>query len=170
MNRLRVALDQNFPVTIVGALQKSIIETELTHVTAIDPRFALVDDDELIRLLWLRGWDLLATCDHHMLDEPRVLATILQTKMTVVAAVGQGHDYVAASGLLLAHLPHIAHEFRKDVPQVWQLRVGRKPPDDPWNLLDRVAKRQTSATSQSLYASHKRSNAALRHDPFAGSK
>lgn len=162
---LRIALDHNFPVPIVSALGDAIVEAALVPVGRIDRRLTTLDDDQLIRALWLRDFHVFVTCDHHMLDQPRVLAVVLQTKMTVIAAMGQGDDRVAASGLVLAHLPHIARQFRKDVAQVWRLNVGRKPAEEPWVVLEKLAKRE-STSAKALYTKHSLSRAELTRDPL----
>lgn len=122
--RLRVALDHYFPIPIVRAMSDAVVEAELSPVSEIDSRFVRLDDATLVHALARRGWSAMVTCDANMLALPSVLARILQTRMTVVAALGQGHDPVASTGLVLAHLPHIVARHREDTPQVWRLRVG----------------------------------------------
>lgn len=162
--RLRVALDHNFPVPIVDALQPAILD-DLVPIMRIDRRMAELDDHDVVRAVARRGFHILVSCDRDMMSVPRVLATVMQTKLTVVVAAGQGHDHVAASGLVLAHLPHIAHDYRADDAQVFVLRAGRQPPKQPWDLLDDVARRRHTS-AQSLYESVKLSKRELERDPL----
>lgn len=163
--RLRVALDHNFPIPIVRAMSDAVVEAELSPVSEIDSRFVRLDDAALVHALARRGWSAMVTCDANMLALPSVLARILQTRMTVVAALGQGHDPVASTGLVLAHLPHIVARHREDTPQVWRLRVGRRPHDDPWDLLSKLAERART-TARALYETHKLSQPDLSRDPL----
>jgi hypothetical protein len=53
-----------------------------------------------------------------MLQLPRELAAMMQTKLTVVVAEGSGHDPVKATGLLFAHLGGIAQATDPNLAQV----------------------------------------------------
>lgn len=161
---LRIALDHNFPRPLVEPLAPAIVEATLHPVARVDPRMTTLDDDALIRALWLRGYQMFVTCDGRMLDEPSVLGITLQTKMSVVA-VGQGHDPVAASGLLLAFLPHLAKSYRADEAQVWRLRVGRREPEDIWARLQRLGGGAPGA-GKALYESVRLTPKVLRTDPL----
>lgn len=113
---LRIALDHNFPTPIVDALATGIVEAELVPIARSDPRMADLDDHDVVRAAWKRGF--LVSCDHDMFEQPLVLATILQTRISSVVALGQGHDHIAASGLLLAHLPSILRRYDPDAAQL----------------------------------------------------
>lgn len=138
------ALDRNFPTPIVEALQEFQFAAELVRIDRIDPRMALLDDWELLVVLHQheRPWDGLITTDSSMLQLPRELAAMMQTKLTVVVAEGSGHDPVKATGLLFAHLGGVAKNTDPDVAQVWRLRTATRPADDPWKLFSNVAQHQ----------------------------
>ncbi len=162
---LRIALDHNFPIPIVDAMATGIAEAELVPISRIDRRLTTLEDHDVVRAVSRREFDVLVSCDHDMFQEPMVLTAILQTRMSVVAALGQGHDRIAAAGLVLAHLPNLARRFRKDEAQLFKLRVGHPAPTDPWDELDRLARRGGTDARQ-LYDSMKLDEAMLRRDPI----
>ena len=53
--------------------------------------------------------------DAAMLDNPRVIAVVDQLKLTLVICAEIGHYLIAATGLLLAHLPRVANRHRSDL-------------------------------------------------------
>ena len=95
------ALDHNFPRPIVDALVEFSVEAELVRVDQIDDRMPDLDDWELLLALHHhdRAWDGLITTDSSMLQQPRELAVRLQTRLTLVVAMGSGHDPLKATGL-----------------------------------------------------------------------
>jgi hypothetical protein len=88
------ALDQNFPEPIVAALGEYIVEAELTPLRQIDTQLAELDDWELLVALvhHERPWDGLITPDSGMLRQPREVAAVRQTNLTLVVAHDAGHD------------------------------------------------------------------------------
>lgn len=58
-----------------------------------------------------------------MLWLPETVAVVEQTGLSVVVCAGAGHDPIMASGLLLAHLPHVAKRHRKGSPQIWTFKA-----------------------------------------------
>lgn len=158
---LRLALDQSFPTPIIEALREYILETKLASVREIDKRLPTLDDWELLLALHQTGeWDGLVTTDAAMLALPREMSVLLQTKLTLVVTEGAGNDPIRATGLLLAHLPNICRRSRPDEAQVWRLRVGHPPHEDPWKLLDQIAKK-TGGTAKSLYQGYRLSKQDL---------
>jgi hypothetical protein len=131
------ALDHNFPDPIVEALRDFQAEAELVRVDQINPRMSELDDWELLLALYHdeRPWDGLITTDSSMLTQAPELATLLQTKLTLVVAAEAGHNPVRASGLLFAHLAWICQRTRPDIPQAWTLRATSRPHTEPWELL-----------------------------------
>jgi hypothetical protein len=101
-----------------------------------------------------------------MTSLPRELAVLCQTKLTLVVAVGAGHDPIMATGLVLAHISNICNRTRRDRAQVWRLRTVGNPADDPWKYLTRLAERRGS-TAQQLYAQEKLSPEELARSPLA---
>jgi hypothetical protein len=77
-----------------------------------------------------------------MLRQPRELAVLIQTRLTLVVALASGHDPVKASGLLFAYLAGICKRAEPDKPQVWQLNAADRAGEDAWNVLRRVADHQ----------------------------
>jgi hypothetical protein len=74
------------------------------------------------------GYEGLVTCDENMLWLPETVAVVEQTGLSVVVCAGAGHDPIMASGLLLAHLPHVAKRHRKGSPQIWTLKAVDRGP------------------------------------------
>ena len=137
------ALDQGFPQNILEALRASVREAELVWIGKIDPALSTVEDWELLLRLSRhdRPWDGLITTDDSMLNLPKEMVVLHQTRLTLVVTESAGHDPVTATGLLLAHLPHICKETDRTKAQVWCLRTHRKPAEDPWVYLNSWAKR-----------------------------
>jgi hypothetical protein len=163
----RFALDQNFPQPIVDVLREFMTEAELVAVGDIDPRLTDIDDWEVLLALHHHGgdWDGLITTDSGMLSLPRELSVLLQTKLTLVVADAAGHDPLKATGLVLTYLPWIAAHTQPDLAQVWVLRSGNKPHDDPWTWMTKLAgRRGTSAAA--LYAEEKLAAEELARNPL----
>jgi hypothetical protein len=165
------ALDQNFPQPIIDALSTYLEgEAELVPLGDIDPRLTRdMDDWEVLLSLHHheRPWDGLITTDEGMLRLPRELATLMQTKLTLVVAVEAGHDPLKATGLLLLHLPGVCRLTRPDVPQVWVLRApGQYEHTEPWDVFKRVAEHQ-NRDPQDLMTESRLSPADLAWDPLA---
>jgi hypothetical protein len=138
------ALDHNFPQPIVNALAEFQVDAELVRVDVIDPRMADLDDWELLLALHLdeQPWDGLITTDNSMLNQPRELAVLMQTKLTLVVADASGHDPLKASGLLFAYLAGICKRTDPDVSQLWKLNAVDRPAENPWETFKRVAEHQ----------------------------
>lgn len=119
------ALDQNFPDPIVAVLSDFQADANLVRVDQVDPRMADLEDWELLLALHhdASRWDGLITTDSSMLNQGPELAALIQTKLTLVAAVESGHNPVKASGLLFAYLGGICKRTRTDTPQVWTLNA-----------------------------------------------
>jgi alkanesulfonate monooxygenase SsuD/methylene tetrahydromethanopterin reductase-like flavin-dependent oxidoreductase (luciferase family) len=103
------ALDQNFPAPIVSVLTEYQEDAELVRVSSIDSRLADLDDWEILLALHNhdRQWDGLITNDTSMLNQPRELSVLVQTKLTLVDIQRAGHNPVKASGMLFAYLSRI---------------------------------------------------------------
>jgi hypothetical protein len=103
------ALDRNFPQPIVGVLSDFQTDATLVPLDRIDTRMSTLDDWELLLALHHHAdpWDGLITTDSSMLAQGSELATLIQTRLTLVVAVASGHNPVKASGLLFAYLAGI---------------------------------------------------------------
>jgi len=165
------ALDQNFPQPIVDGLREWLAaDVELVPVAHIDNRLATVDDWEILLALHTdeRPWDGLITTDD-MTRLPRELAVLCQTKLTLVVAVGAGHDPIQATGLVLAHISNICKRTLDDQAQVWRLRTTARTADDPWETMGRLAARR-GVSAQQLYDREKLSASELARSPLAGER
>ncbi len=161
------ALDHNFPQPIVEALVEFSVEAELVRVDQIDARMPDLDDWELLLALHhhARAWDGLITTDSSMLQQPRELAVLIQTRLTLVVAIASGHDPLKASGLLFAYLAGICNRTEPDKPQVWKLNAAERAGDDPWKDLKRVAEHQ-NRTAHDLWSEFQLDDAALSRNPL----
>lgn len=150
------ALDQNFPEPIVASMEEFIESAELVPVRRIGPKFSTLEDWELLLALnnHHREWDGLITSDASMLKVPRVVSVLVQTKLTIVVAHGQGDNPVRATGVVLAHIDHICHNTDKRKPQVWFLGVTQKPHEEAWDYLKVIAQRRGVSTTE-LFNKHK---------------
>jgi hypothetical protein len=144
LERRRFALDQNFPEPIVLAIVKAVPAAELVPVREIDPSLAEVEDWELLVALRRHPspWDGLITNDAAMLAQAKEMAILQQTGLTLVIARGEGSNPIRAAGVLLCHLNHICHHTKRDVAQIWNLRVSQKDAEEPTGYLSKIAERQ----------------------------
>jgi hypothetical protein len=162
------ALDHNFPDPIVAVLTEFQTDAQLVRVDRIDKQLADLDDWELLLALHHHPepWDGLITTDSSILNQGTELATLIQTKLTLVVALASGHNPVKASGLLFAYLAGICQRTRADKPQVWTLNAVNRAHDEPWALLKRYAE-HNNRTVDDLWAEHKLTRNRLAHNPLA---
>jgi hypothetical protein len=162
------ALDQNFPQPIVDSLRDWLeADAELTPIAEVHPDMATLDDWQVLLALHTdeRPWDGLITTDARMLNLPRELAVLCQTKLTLVVAVAAGHDPIKATGLVFAHISNICQRTRADRAQVWRLATVARDADNPWNHLDRAARRRGETASEA-FARERLDDRALRRSPL----
>ena len=101
LGSLRLALDQNFPTPLLGAVSPYLPgDMELKSVFEIDPRLPDLSDRAPFIALRQLCWDGMVTNNHKMLDVPSEIAAIIATKAIVVAVQGLGHDPLRGVGLL----------------------------------------------------------------------
>jgi hypothetical protein len=139
--RPRFVLDQNFPAPILSAanLDTWLPEFEIVSVREHDPRLSRdFEDWQVILGCSQTGAEGFISDDAAMLDNPRVIAVVEQTKMTLVICAEIGHDPIAATGLLLAHLPRVAKRHRSDRPQIWKIRPTEQREKDLSEFKDRI--------------------------------
>jgi hypothetical protein len=162
------ALDQNFPLPIVEALNTFIPEGELVSIADIDERLTELDDWEVLLALHhhKRPWDGMITNDRGILSLPRELAVIRQTNLTLVVARAAGHDPLRATGLLFMHLSYICRETTSDRAQIWELSARNKPADDPHKFFEDIAEHQNLDVDQVVQES-RLSTTDLARDPLA---
>jgi hypothetical protein len=143
-NRPIFVLDENFPEPILrAAIATWVLEVDLRALREFEPRLCgdQVEDWQVILGLRQRGAEALLTCDDNMLSVAQVVAVIEQMNFSVVSCRAVGHDPVAASGLLLAHLPNIAKRHVAYRPQVWRLRTAEQRPVPIANLKQAILDR-----------------------------
>jgi hypothetical protein len=162
------ALDKNFPQPIVSVLADFQADATLIPLDQIDPRMSTLDDWELPLALHhhVDPWDGLITTDTSMLAQGPELATLIQTKLTLVVAVAAGHNPVKASGLLFVYLTGICQRTTPDKAQVWRLNAANRPPEEPWDFLKRFAQHNDHSADEA-WAEFKLSIAELAHDPLS---
>lgn len=162
------ALDQNFPTPIVDVLQEFTEEAELIPLNGIDERLTTLEDWAVLHALHRhdRPWDGLVTTDSSMVLQTEALSLLCQTKLTLVVALGAGHDPILATGLLFAHLPGICKRTTPEVAQLWELRAVQRAHTDPWRKLEALAERRGEHATQ-LYKLGKLSTEDFDRDPLA---
>ncbi|HEV3033357.1 MAG TPA: hypothetical protein VGX72_01085 [Solirubrobacteraceae bacterium] len=162
------ALDKNFPQPIVGVLSDFQADAELVPLDRIDASMSTLDDWELLLALHHHSdaWDGLITTDSSMLAQGRELATLIQTKLTLVVAVASGHNPVKASGLLFAYLAGICQRTNQERAQVWRLNAANRAHEEPWELLKRFAD-HNGRSAEEVWAELKLSAAAMARNPLA---
>lgn len=161
------ALDKNFPQPIVGVLSDFQADAQLVPLDRIDRRMSTLDDWELLLALHHHAepWDGLITTDSGMLAQGRELATLIQTKLTLIVAVASGHNPVKASGLLFAYLAGISQRTTPERAQVCQLNAANRPHEDPWELLKRFAMHNDFSVDRA-WSQFKLSTAELVRNPL----
>jgi hypothetical protein len=164
----RFALDQNFPEPIVNALAAWLrADAELVPIRTIDARMATIDDWQILHALHAgeESWDGLITTDARMLNLPKELALLCQTRLTLVVAEAVGHDPIKATGLILAHIGRICEQTSADRAQVWRLRTNTRPADDPWDYMTRTAERRGESAGD-LYRRERLTPTELARSPL----
>lgn len=165
----RFALDEQFPETILESLKLGIREAELVPLRKIDMRLRDMDDWKLLLSLYHLGeWDGLISEDSKMLINPRDIAVLHQTNLTLVVVDRAGHDPIRAAGLLLVHLPAICSKTVRSKGQVWKLNAQVKNHEEPWDELKKIAEHRNTSVTQLFHLS-KLSKKELERDPLGGS-
>ena len=162
------ALDRNFPQPIVDILSDFQADATLVSLEEIDKHMSTLDDWELLLALHHHAdpWDGLITTDSSMLAQGPELATLIQTKLTLVVAVASGHNPVKASGLLFAYLAGICQRTTSERAQVWRLNAANRPPEEPWDFLKRFAE-HNDRSAEDVWTEFKLSATGLARDPLS---
>jgi hypothetical protein len=159
---LRLAFDQNFPTPLIDQLGAYLPEDlTLAALRLIDPRLTSLDDRPLIIALSQLGWDGLVTNNYKMLREPREIAAIVATKVTVFAVEGLGHDPLRAAGAFLLDLPGLEGRLRRNVANVFLVRYPQRRPQPGWSFLEQSARRR-GTTADAMWRDNRPSAAELR--------
>lgn len=141
-NRPRLALDHNFPEPLLDALRQYVVDCELTPLREIHAGLPDLEDRPLLIALRQLGIPGLVTNNYKMLKNPRELAAVIASKVTVFAIEGVGHDPLRATGALLLDLPGALKRMDTRRPQVFWLRPRNPDPKDPRDLFTDVAHHQ----------------------------
>jgi len=136
-----VALDHNMPLPLLRAVDMYVPEVQLVPVRQIDPALAELDDNDLVYELARRAWPMMVTANYKMLSDPAVLVALHQTKLTLMAIEGAGHDAILATGALLRDLLPVMRKLTTK-GQVFLSRPVAPRPTSPFQLLERVAAHQ----------------------------
>jgi hypothetical protein len=147
--RLKLALDQNFPVLILNAAAL-LPEVEISPIRKIDPRLSDLDDRKLLIALHQLGWQGLITNNYKMLRVPAEIAAIVKTKLVVFAVEGIGDDPLRATGAVLLHLPSVAKQIQTGKAQVFRVNPRAPQPEDAWEFF-RLAAERRKKTPAALY-------------------
>lgn len=127
----RLALDHNFPTPFLRALDTYIVDVELITLRDIDARLPTLDDRQLVIALHQLGFPGLVTNNYKMLKNPKELAAIIATRLTVFAIEGVGDDPLRATGALLLDLPGALKKMDTRRPQVFWMKPRNPLPQNP---------------------------------------
>ncbi|MDX6240114.1 MAG: hypothetical protein QOG10_4934 [Kribbellaceae bacterium] len=140
--RLRFALDQNFPPFVLD-VAGYFPNAELTPLFKIDPRVSDLDDRSLIIYLHQAGWHGLITNNYKMLWVPAEISAIVKAKIAVFAVEGLGDDPLRATGSVLLHLPAILNRVTAGKAQVFRTGKPRSPQaEKAWTYFEEAAGRR----------------------------
>ena len=129
--RPRFVLDQNFPAPILSAasLDRWLPEFEIVSIRDHDSRLSRdYEDWQVILGCSQGGCEGYISDDDGMLENPRVIAVVEQLRMTLVICAEINHDPIAATGLLLAHLPRVAKRHHSHRAQIWKIHPTEQRP------------------------------------------
>ena len=116
-----VALDHNFPEPLLRDVARWLPEFAFSWIKDLPPGdLNELEDHDLVYELHRRTFPVMATNNHKMLDDRRVLVAIEQTRLTVVAIEGAGDDPVFATGVLLRDLRDV---LKGNTPQGMYVRI-----------------------------------------------
>jgi hypothetical protein len=155
-----IPLDHNFPEPILDCLAAFIVDINLIPIRRINSRLPELDDRQLVVALHQLGYASFVTGNYKMLQNPRELAAIMDTRMSVFAIEGVGHDPIRATGALLLDLPSAIKGMRSGGRGIYGLRPRSPRPQDPNELFNRMAERRHESASE-LYQEVRLSRAEL---------
>lgn len=134
-----IPLDHNFPEPILDCLREFVGEVNLIPLRRIDQRLPELDDRQLMIALHQLGYRGFVTSNYKMLQNPRELAAVLATELSVFAIEAVGHDPIRATGALLLDLPSAVKAMQSGVKGVFWFRPRKPQPQDPRELFNRMA-------------------------------
>jgi hypothetical protein len=140
-----------------------VVDVRLLPLRRINPRLPDLDDRSLLIALHQLGYRWLITNNYRMLRNPKELAAILKTKLTVFAIERVGDDPLRATGAILLDLPVALKRVRADRAQVFWLRPRDPQPVEAWDLFRTAAERH-HRNPEDLYEEVKVSGPELNAD------
>lgn len=158
------ALDEGFPDTIFKLIDL-LPGIELVPLRKADTRLVGNSEDwaVLLRLHQL-GYDGFLTTDGRMIEDPKVVAVLHQTRSTLVAFMETGDDAIRASGLALLHLKHISLSSVPTAPQLWVIRPPQKKASKrAWDQMGELAS-QHGISAQQLFNTQRLPDDDLERD------
>jgi hypothetical protein len=165
VQKVRLALDQNFPVLVLNAVNL-LPEVEIAPIHKIDPRLSELDDRKLLIALYQSGWNGLITNNYKMLWVPSEIAALVRTRLTLFAVQGVGDDPIRATGAVLLELPSIVKRIVPGKAQIFRVHPRAPRPEDAWEYFQQAAaKRRTSPSA--LYDEVKVTDAELARPVLA---
>lgn len=158
-----VALDHNFPETILRSVERFLPELALHWIRDLPGSLNEFEDHDLIYELHRRGFPVMVTNNHKMLDDRRVLVAIELTRVTVVALEGSGDDPVFATGVLLRDLHDV---ISRNTPQglYYRIRPSRVSPSRARERLERLGEDWEQVKDQIGRPYHDRTPYPAGHD------
>jgi len=145
--------DHNFPRQVTAI---HLPEAELRSLTSVDPWLTqrVADWAVLLGLHQYKAQKIhgFITNDDSMLNLSRTLPVLMQTELTLLVCAGVGDDPVAATGLLLLHLPYVARRWGPH-PEAVVVRPAAPKTDDLPRLLE-VNARRAGATASEFRRAH----------------
>lgn len=151
--RLRFALDQNFPPFVLDAAAH-LPDVDLQAISRIDPRAGELGDRELLIYLRQKGWHGLITNNYKMLWVPSEIAAVVKAKIALFAIQGLGDDPLRATGALMIHLPAVVKRVQLGQGQVFRVNPQTPQPEPAWRYFSGSAERRGKSPDE-LYASVK---------------
>lgn len=119
-------------------------------ISRIDGRLIQnLDDWQVLLALKQEGFSGLITLDYMMLQLPKEMAVLHQTKMALVAIEAAAHNPLRAIGQLLTHAPQIAKAYQLNQAQIFRIPNPRAiQPMGAWNRLGEMASEQGVSIKQ----------------------
>lgn len=146
--RPHVVLDQDFPeLRIVRA---ALPDIELSSLRTLHPDLVSGHDDwQVLQKLRERGnVDGFATLDGRMLQLPREMVVLRQTKLTLIVIADTANDPVAAEGLLMACSGKLARAWDYRRARIFRVRLPVLLPQAPRERISAIAKAQGTTPIQ----------------------
>ena len=144
MSRPRKAvflLDQDFPDPVIPTLP----DIDLHPLRRVHPDLTRDHEDwEVLREVKRRGGaDGLITLDAGMLNQPKEMVVLRQTRLTLVVFRNTNNDPFVAAGLLMVHAPQIVKQLDRRKAQLWVLAKPPTTPDNLWARIGALARHQS---------------------------